>query len=363
MGNDGAVVLWLVEHQQPNLKTLPTVKALWQAWERHFVRSEIRGREWRADADLPRAASALESPYDVEARHSSKREIIWTGYKAHLTETCDTQMPRLITHVHTTPATVQDVSCTADIQQALAEKGLLPQRHFVDTGYLDAELLVSSREQHGIDLFGPPRAAHSWQAREGGYDHSCFSMDWEKQQATCPEGKATCPEGKATCPEGKASRSWATYQRKPDAHSPKNRFVVMVRFAPQDCLSCASRPKCVRSPSGQSRALLFPERSLTEALEEARGKLSRAAGRAEYRLRAGVEGSISQGVRRSGLRRTRYRGLSKTHLFPVVAQFSCIIYLAYVCCSREGIKAEKSRAFPPSWKTKASFVQSGSIFA
>lgn len=31
-------------------------------------------------------------------------------------------------------------------------------------------------------------------------------------------------------------------------------------------------------------------------------------------MRAGVEGTISQGVRAFGLRQTRYRGLAKTHL-------------------------------------------------
>ena len=33
-----------------------------------------------------------------------------------------------------------------------------------------------------------------------------------------------------------------------------------------------------------------------------------------YKRRAGVEGTLSQGVRAFGLRRTRYRGLPKTHV-------------------------------------------------
>ena len=36
-------------------------------------------------------------------------------------------------------------------------------------------------------------------------------------------------------------------------------------------------------------------------------------------MRAGVEGSISQAVRRSGLRQGRYRGLAKTHLQQVAS--------------------------------------------
>jgi hypothetical protein len=37
-------------------------------------------------------------------------------------------------------------------------------------------------------------------------------------------------------------------------------------------------------------------------------------GRPRYQCRAGVEGTLSQGVRGFGLRRTRFRGLAKTHL-------------------------------------------------
>ena len=38
----------------------------------------------------------------------------------------------------------------------------------------------------------------------------------------------------------------------------------------------------------------------------------------EYAKRAGIEGTISQGVRRCGLRRSRYRGLARTHLGHVL---------------------------------------------
>ena len=51
----------------------------------------------------------------------------------------------------------QDVDCTKEIQAALAQRDLLPPRHFVDAGYVDSQLLVESREKHGIELFGPTR--------------------------------------------------------------------------------------------------------------------------------------------------------------------------------------------------------------
>jgi transposase len=67
--------------------------------------------------------------------------------------------------VYNTEATTQDVSCTAQIQQGLADKELLLDRHLGDAGYIDADLLVSSRETHQVQLLGPPREWQSWQAR------------------------------------------------------------------------------------------------------------------------------------------------------------------------------------------------------
>ena len=297
VGRDGSFLLRAVE-EQPELQSLPKVATLRQVWERHFAKvtqDEGEMLVWRAEGDLSRAAGAIESPYDPEARHSNKRELSWTGYKIHLTETCDPELPRLITDVHTTVATTQDVSCTAAIQQSLAGRNLLPGRQLADTGYVDAELLVQSRERHDIQLFGPPRLNPSWQRREGGYDLTQFQLDWERRQATCPVGKV--------------SVSWHESKTTTYEHP-----VVYVRFASLDCAACPDRARCVRSAAGRPRTLLLRSQAHHEALQQARAQLSTEAGQREYQQRAGVEGSLSQGVRRSGLRRTRYRGLRKTHL-------------------------------------------------
>ena len=60
--------------------------------------------------------------------------------------------------------------------------------------------------------------------------------------------------------------------------------------------------------------LKLPPRAEHEALKAARGRLATREGRRRYARRAGIEGTISQGVRAFGLRRSRYRGLAKTHL-------------------------------------------------
>jgi transposase len=136
-----------------------------------------------------RAASTIESPYDTEARYSCKGVTKWTGYKIHLSETCDEGLPRLITHVHATPSTTQDVASTADIRSALHRKRISPSRHFVDAGYVDADLLVQSAARYDIELYGPTRGNSSWQTREGGFDATQFQVDWNDRRVVCPAGK------------------------------------------------------------------------------------------------------------------------------------------------------------------------------
>jgi transposase len=76
----------------------------------------------------------LQSPYDREAHYSTKRQTEWSGYKVHMTETCDEDAAHLITHVMTCPAMQPDMASMAEIHKHLAHKGCLPAEHFVDSG-------------------------------------------------------------------------------------------------------------------------------------------------------------------------------------------------------------------------------------
>ena len=58
----------------------------------------------------------------------------------------------------------------------------------------------------------------------------------------------------------------------------------------------------------------FKPKELYEALRQNRRRKNAEEFKEEYRNRAGIEGTISQGVRAFGLRRSRYLGKSKTRL-------------------------------------------------
>ena len=298
---DGYLLLELLsEQQQPDLLKLEKVETLRKVWQQHYTRSEAGEARWRVGKETLRAAVSIESPYDTEAKYSRKDTIRWTGYKVHLSETCDEHLPHLITNVHTTVATTQDVASTAEIQNALYQKQLPPLRHLVDAGYVDADLLIQSADQFGIELFGPTRSNPSWQSRTGGIDATQFQIDWGNRQAICPAGKRS-----AKWLDGKIKGQYS-------------RQVVRVQFNRKDCLNCKNRDRCVRSKVGGARQLLLPSKEIYLALKKARSIFSSNEGQSEYRQRAGIEGTLSQGIRRGTVRRSRYIGLAKTHLQEVV---------------------------------------------
>ena len=164
------------------LRELPAVQTLRQAWVHQFwVEDDVI--RWRKAADLPPISTRFDSPYDTDAHYSSKRSTTWTGYKVHVTETCDVDTPHLLVHVETTPAPVTNSDLTAPIQQALVDKGLAPATHLADAGYVNADLRVTSQTQQGIELLGPVRSDVSWQAKAGqGFDLAAFVINWESKK-------------------------------------------------------------------------------------------------------------------------------------------------------------------------------------
>lgn len=137
IGADGRQLLQMIESETvwAWLREIPAVQLLRQVWLQQFYASEASEPvRWRAAEDLPPAPQLISSPYDAEARWSKKRDTTWVGYKVHLSETCDDDLPHLITNVETTQATSADNSMTDVIHTHFAEPDLLPREQIVDTG-------------------------------------------------------------------------------------------------------------------------------------------------------------------------------------------------------------------------------------
>lgn len=183
---------------------------------------------------------------------------------------------------------------TAPSHQALAAKELLPNAHVLEAGYVDAALLATSPTDYQVTWIGPVRPAVSWQAPAGqGYDLAGFPVAWAEQRGRCPQGQASVAWGGTRDPWGHA--------------------ISRVQVARTACQAGPRRSRCTRATTG-SRHLTFSPPAEHQARPAARQQPLTPEGKARYAKRAGVEGSLSPGIRAFGLRRARYLGLVKTHL-------------------------------------------------
>jgi hypothetical protein len=322
--NDGYALLEAVYHPSspPWLRELPALDVLRRVLLQNYTRTitgdgreVIRRREKEPDGDgLPPGHARIASPYDLDARWGAKREEFWLGYKLHITETCDDApactcrpgaqssghdkgcahltAPNLITHVATTDATVTDNQMTGLTHEDLAGKNLAPGRHYLDSGYLSAALVVSALTTWGIALIGPLLADTSAQARAGaGYARADFTVDYDAKTVTCPQGKT--------------SASWSPCTQ-------HGKDAIVATFSARDCGPCPARAQCTTS-GARRRHLTLPPRDLAQAQAAARAAENTIPFQADYARRAGVEGTMHQAASH-GARRARYRGLPKTRL-------------------------------------------------
>ena len=294
-GRDGLALLTAIfDEDSPTwLRQIPAVETLRGVWIQQYY-CEQNTIRWRTQAEAPPASIMISSPYETDAHYAKKHTTSWVGYKVHVSETCEPQELHLITNVETSPAPVADGDMTESIHQALENNKLLPEKHIVDTGYLDAELLVTTEEQYQVDLLGPTRINLRWQSKANqGYAADDFTVDWQQQ--------------KVICPEGKSSASWTP------AIDGRDNEVIKIKFASADCSTCPSLHLCTRSDR-QRRSITIRPEAQYKALQKARQREPTADYQADYALRSGIEGTLSEGVRAHGLRYSRYIGLAKTHL-------------------------------------------------
>ena len=296
IGEDGHFLFKILcqEGTPDEVKQLASIEILRRIWiQQYYVCADkVYWRE-KDQYGTPSSQTMIASPDETDARYGSKGSQTWTGYKVHLTETCDETAPRLITQVETTVATTPDASVLENIQDDLVARNLKPESQWVDGGYPNVDVLLSSQEK-GIDLIGPMRPDTSWQAKmEGGYDQTKFVIDWDKMVAICPEGETSIhwKEGK-------------TATGRPNIH---------FAFSLPVCTTCQSRHLCTKAKKIGRHVTVQPQKTY-EIQKAARERHASEDFKELYNRRAGIEGTIAQAVRGKNMRYARYRGLLKTHL-------------------------------------------------
>jgi hypothetical protein len=183
------------------------------------------------------------------------------------------------------------------IHTGLDHRNLLPDEHIVDAGYTSAELMISTQSDFSITLLGPLRIDNSPQARtSSGFARAAFTIDWDNHRVTCPQGVT--------------NTIWSTCTE-------RGRESIVVRFPAPTCQTCPVRTQCTSS-TRTGRQLMLRPREIHEMVEQARAAQTTEEWKQQYAIRAGVEGTIHQATATTGIRRSRYLGLPKTHLAHII---------------------------------------------
>src|SRR5262249_50840847 len=168
IGVDGQVLLHAIDAASapPWLREVLVVQTLRRVWAEQYtdVEGMLPGREVK---DMPSLAERRASPYEPEARDSTKREVEGIGYKVHFPAPCEPELPHVIVNAETTPATTPNDHMVESVQASLEQRALLPGEPLVDKGYTDSQVLVDSQQTCGVTLIGPGADDPSWQARAG----------------------------------------------------------------------------------------------------------------------------------------------------------------------------------------------------
>ncbi len=174
----------------------------------------------------------------------------------------------------------------------LQTRDLVPDERLLDSGYISGDVLAEHAKL-GIALVGPLKQEGGWQ-HQTGYGLAAFEVDWQQQQVRCPQGHL--------------SQNWC-----PGRHN-RGEEVIRVSFSAVTCSACPVKALCTKREKHKGRILTLSPQPVHEARQRRRAHQRAPAFQQRYALRAGIEGTISEGVRSHGLRRARYRGQPKTQL-------------------------------------------------
>lgn len=239
---------------------------------------------------LQKSDGAMRTPHDPDATTSKKG----VGYHVQVTETCNNSGCEVITDFEVAPAHIPDTGRATDAIKRLDERGLRPEVLYADGGYPTPASLAES-EELGNRLHAPVDRTSMPVTKMSRMDFVVAEQD--NQIRTCPRGHA---------PVLHTNRAATPTRRSPFA-----------LFSADDCRPCPDLENCpVQSPGEshpngkfrleESRGLYLRDKTYIEQRSE--------SWREAYRIRAGIEASMSELKRAHGIDRLRVRGRARVTL-------------------------------------------------
>lgn len=229
------------------------------------------------------------------------------GYHVHVTESCRNEGPELLTDYDVVTAAQSDIGQSLPALQRLVERDLLPSTLYADGGYPTPADLVASRSL-GSELHAP---VNRGRLAADSLSRCDFATDPQTGEVK------RCPAGHAPTRHGERESSDSKHRRR----------ALHVFFDVDTCNACEQRPRCpVRQPNNASSREYRLELSAELIARDRRWVEQRTAvWKSPYRIRAGVEATMSELKRGHGLGRLRVRGLVRVRIQVALKTMACNI--------------------------------------
>jgi hypothetical protein len=224
------------------------------------------------------SSDSLQNPSDPDAGYDGHKG---KGYQVQVAETYSTGEDKeelcLITYVDVEPANESDANALIPYLEATGEREIAPDQVLVDSLYGSDQNCEQAKEL-GVEVVSPCMGSPA----DGQYSLADFTFFNGGSVAVCPQGHAPLKTKKK-----------------------KDRFSSL--FASDNCLACPLVDNCPVKVGVQGYYLRYDEKAFRLARRRAIEKSPEF--REKYRFRAGVEGTMSQFDRRTGVKRLRVRGM------------------------------------------------------
>lgn len=254
----------------------------------------------KANKDVP--SDSLQNPSDPDAGYSGHKG---KGYQVQVMETYDPQNSpaslSLITHVQVESAAKSDTNALLPAIEKAAEKNMAPKELLADSLYGSDDNCEKAKAEHDVAVVSPVMG------RTGnGLGLEDFLLDDEGYVITCPHG------------------------RSPAKVNRKKRFIAA--FSNSDCRGCPLRDDCPVVPGKKAAYLRYSAKDVRLAGRRRHEKTESFLDK--YRYRAGVEATMSEYDRRTGVKKLRVRGKKAVSFAAVLKAIGVNIRRAAACRKR-----------------------------
>ena len=257
----------------------------------------------------PKGGNTLQSAYDPDASYGHKGQ----GYSVHIAETCNNPgTPEIITDYEVHGAARSDVGKATDVLDRLEDADRAPEKLFADGGYPTVQSAYDITEHRGVELMAPVNRG-PMDAAVMGRDR--FEFDDMGHVVSCPEGHPAI-----------AHKILSNNSTAKTLHA---------IFDGDACRQCSKLETCpVRAPNhrkkgdsprdttGDFRLEITPQLRLRDDMLV---KQETPEWKDEYKIRSGVEATMSELKRGNGMARLRVRGLARVHFAVVCKVIACNI--------------------------------------